>query len=80
MYDGRSLHARRVLSDVGERYGVPVLEPPVKKSIRLAEAAQAGLSILGYAPSHPGADAYRELARQIDDRRIDPKPEVEESP
>jgi chromosome partitioning protein len=80
MYDGRSLHARRVLSDVGERYSVPVLEPPVKKSIRLAEAAQAGLSILGYAPSHPGADAYRELARQIDDRRIDPKPEVDESP
>jgi chromosome partitioning protein len=78
MYDGRSLHARRVLGDVGERYGVPVLEPPVKKSIRLAEAAQAGLSILGYAPNHPGADAYRELARQIDERRIDPKPEPEE--
>ena len=79
MYDGRSLHARRVLNDVGERYGVSVLEPPVKKSIRLAEAAQAGLSILGYAPRHPGAEAYRELARQIDDRRIDAKPALEET-
>lgn len=78
MYDGRSLHARRVLSDVGERYGVPVLEPPVKKSIRLAEAAQAGLSILSYAPSHPAAEAYRELARQVDDRVVDPKPVPEE--
>ena len=79
MYDGRSLHARRVLHDVGERYEVPVLEPPVKKSIRLAEAAQAGLSILAYAPSHPAAEAYREHARQIDDGRVDPKPEPEET-
>jgi chromosome partitioning protein len=78
MYDGRSLHARRVLKDVGERYGVPVMEPPVKKSIRLAEAAQAGLSILGYASSHPAADAYRELARQLDDRKVDVHPVPEE--
>lgn len=78
MYDGRSLHARRVLKDVGDRYGVPVLEPPVKKSIRLAEAAQAGLSILGYASSHPASDAYRELARQVDDRKVDVHPVAEE--
>ena len=71
MYDGRSLHARRVLSDVGTRYEVDVLDPPVKKSIRLAEAAQAGLSILSYAPTHPAAEAYRELARQVDDRKVD---------
>ena len=78
MYDGRSLHARHVLKDVGDRYGVPVLDPPVKKSIRLAEAAQAGLSILGYSSSHPASDAYRELARQVDDRKVDvrPVPEV----
>ena len=30
MYDGRSLHAQRVLADVGQRYGVPVLEPPIR--------------------------------------------------
>ena len=68
MYDGRSRHAREVLADVGSRYEVPVLEPPIKKSIKFAEASQAGLSILSYAPSHPGADAYREIARQIDER------------
>lgn len=66
MYDGRSRHAREVLEDVGGRYGVAVLEPPVKKSIRFAEASQAGSSILRYAPGHPGADAYRALARRID--------------
>lgn len=67
MFDGRSLHARQVLADVGDRYSVTVLEPPVKKSIRLAEAAQAGCSILQYAPGHDAAHAYRELARQVDE-------------
>ena len=79
MYDGRSLHARKVLNDVGERYGVAVLDPPVKKSIRLAEAAQAGLSILAYAPSHAAAEAYREHARQIDERAVDAPTEPEGS-
>ncbi|HJR46215.1 MAG TPA: AAA family ATPase [Actinomycetota bacterium] len=66
MYDGRSRHAREVLADVGTRYELAVLEPAVRKSIRFAEASQAGLSILSFAPTHPGADAYRELARRID--------------
>jgi chromosome partitioning protein len=67
MYDGRTRHARQVLSDVGSRYDVRVLQPPVRKSIRFAEATQAGKPILSYAPSHPGSEAYRELARQIDE-------------
>ena len=66
MYDGRSRHAREVLADVGSRYDLPVLEPAVRKSIRFAEASQAGLSILSFAPGHPGAQAYRDLAAQID--------------
>ena len=65
MYDGRSLHAQKVLADVGQRYDVPVLEPPVRKSIKFAEASQAGRSILTYAPSHPGADAYRQIAAEL---------------
>ena len=69
MYDGRSRHAREVLADVGSRYDLDVLEPPVRKSIRFAEASQAGLSILSFASNHPGAEAYRRLAGQIDQRR-----------
>ena len=68
MYDGRSRHARAVIDDVGGRYGVRVLQPPIKKSIRFAEAAQAGRSILTYASGHPGAEAYRILAEEIDGR------------
>jgi chromosome partitioning protein len=66
LYDGRSRHAREVLQDVGERYGVRVFEPPVRKSIRFAEAVQAGKSILAYAPGHPGAQAYRLFADYLD--------------
>lgn len=66
MYDGRSKHAREVLEDVGSRYDVPVLRPPVRRSIRFAEATQAGRSILAFAPTHPGAAAYRALAAAID--------------
>lgn len=66
LYDGRSRHAREVLADVGERYGVRVFEPPVRKSIRFAEAAQAGRSILSFAPRHPGAEAYRDIAAAIE--------------
>jgi chromosome partitioning protein len=62
MYDGRSRHAREVLDDVGSRYDLPVLSPAIRKSIKFAEASQAGRSILSYAPSHPGAEAYRALA------------------
>lgn len=65
LYDGRTRHAQEVLADIGTRYDVRVLEPPVRKSIKFAEASQAGRSILSFAPNHPGAEAYRELARQI---------------
>jgi chromosome partitioning protein len=67
LFDGRSKHARDVLGDVGQRYDVEVLEPPVRKTIKFAEATQAGRSILSYAPTHPAAEAYREHARRIDD-------------
>jgi len=67
MYDGRTTHARKVLSEVGARYGLRVFEPPVPKSIRFAEAPELGRSVLQHAPSSPGAAAYRSLAVQIFD-------------
>ena len=65
MFDGRSRHPRDIAVDVTERYGIPVLEPAVPRSIRFAEAPASGSSILDFAPTSRGADAYRELARQI---------------
>ncbi|MBV8461724.1 MAG: ParA family protein [Acidimicrobiales bacterium] len=62
MYDDRTRHARHILEEVESRYGIPVLQPPVRKSIRFAEAPARGKSILQHAPDSPGAVAYRELA------------------
>ncbi len=66
MYDERTRHSRQVLEDVASRYGIAVLVPPVRKSIRFAEAPAQGRSILEHAPHSPGAEAYRELAAVLD--------------
>lgn len=67
MYDGRTRHGRTVLQDIGPRYGLELLGPPVRRSIRFAEAAQQGHSLLAHAPEHAGAHAYREIAALIDE-------------
>ena len=63
MLDTRTRHSREILGDVRDRYALPLLEPPVGKSIRFAEAPARGRSILRHAPSSPGAEAYRALAK-----------------
>ena len=65
LYDGRTNHARAVLETISEAYDLQVLQPPIPKTIRFAEAPAAGRSILGTARSHRGAVAYRELAESL---------------
>ena len=66
MFDARTNHSRAVLADVSDRYGLAVLEPPIPKSVRFAEAPAAGRSVLATAPRTRGAEAYREHAEKID--------------
>lgn len=65
MFDGRSNHAQAVLADVGKRYEVPVLLPPIPKTVRFAEAPAVGRSILTTSRTSKGAQAYREVAAGI---------------
>jgi chromosome partitioning protein len=65
MFDARTTHSKEVLADVGDRYGLHVFQPPVRKSVRFAEAPLEGRSILRFAPGHPGAEAYRTIARDL---------------
>jgi chromosome partitioning protein len=65
MYDGRTSHARAVLADIVERYDVPVLDPPIARSVRFAEAPALGRSALATAPSLRGVEAYRVHARRL---------------
>jgi len=66
LYDERTSHGRVVLADVKERYGLEVLDPPVRKSVRFAEAPEFGRCILQHAPMSAGAEAYRALARELE--------------
>src|SRR5918995_6415693 len=52
LYDGRTTHARAVLEAISDAYELDVLQPPIPKTIRFAEAAAAGRSILGTARGH----------------------------
>ena len=65
LYDGRTTHARAVLDTISEAYDLEVLQPPIPKTIRFAEAPAAGRSILSTARRHRGAEAYRELAAHL---------------
>jgi chromosome partitioning protein len=73
LYDGRTHHARAVLETISETYGLDVLEPPVPKTIRFAEAPAAGRSILATSRSSKGARAYREVAANLLRRSPSPR-------
>ncbi|MRJ74957.1 AAA family ATPase [Aeromicrobium sp. SMF47] len=62
MYDGRTRHAQNVLAAIEETYGLPVVRPPIPKTIKFAEAPAIGRSVLSTARNHKGAQAYREVA------------------
>src|SRR5689334_22941168 len=65
LYDGRANHARAVLETISETYDLDVVEPPIPKTIRFAEAPAAGRSILATSRSSKGAKAYREVAGNL---------------
>jgi chromosome partitioning protein len=69
MYDGRTKLAHQVVDEVRVQYDLEVLDPPIPKSVRVAEAPAAHRSVLGHAPRSKSAEAYRALALQIDERR-----------
>jgi chromosome partitioning protein len=61
--DMRLIHAREALKSLKERYGDKVLDTVIRRSVRYAESAERGVSILDYAPDL-GAD-YRALAAEV---------------
>ena len=65
LFDSRTKLSREVLEGVHARYGLEVLEPPVPKSVKVAEAPGRGCSVLDHAPKSAAADAYRRLAEVL---------------
>jgi len=68
MYDGRTNLAKRVVEEVAEEHNLSVLQPPIPRSVRVAEAPQTGRSVLSYASRSKSAEAYRALAAEIERR------------
>ena len=75
MFDSRTRHGREVIEDAQRRFGLTVLEPPVPKSVRFAEAPGRGISILDHAPARAAPRrTARSPARSTTTRRRSDQP------
>ncbi|TSD97319.1 ParA family protein [Skermania sp. ID1734] len=66
LYDARTTHARDVLADVSDRYGLSLLSPAIPRTIRFAEATASGATVLA-GRKNKGGEAYVDLAKQLVD-------------
>lgn len=65
MYDSRTLHAREVVARVHEAFGDTLLQTVIGRTVKFPDATVAAEPITTYAPTHAGAAAYRQLAREL---------------
>ncbi|HEY3437488.1 MAG TPA: AAA family ATPase [Actinotalea sp.] len=65
MHDPRTLHSREVLARVNEAFGDQLLHTVIGRTVKFPDSSVAAEPITSYAPSHPGALAYRQLAREL---------------
>jgi chromosome partitioning protein len=80
IFDGRTNHSRTVLETISDTYDLDVIEPPIPKTIKFAEAPAAGRSILSTSRSSKGAKAYREVAGNLIKRSQRPKARAAKKP
>lgn len=65
MYDARTNLGKRVLSEMEETHGLTVIQPPIPRSVKVAEAPGEGTSVLSHAWGSRAAEAYREVAKNL---------------
>ena len=65
MYDKRERLSREVAKEVRRHFPYPVFDVEIPRAVALAEAPSFSKPILLYAPSSPGALAYRRLAEEV---------------
>lgn len=63
--DNRTNHAVEVVASLREKFGPLVFKTVVRENVRLAECPSFGKPITRYAPSSPGAEDYRALAKEL---------------
>ena len=65
MVDRRTLHSKEVLERLDEAFGDLVYDTEIRRTVKFPDASVATEPILTHAPNHPGAQAYRALAREM---------------
>ena len=67
MTHSRTLHSKEVIEVTRKAFGnrIRVFDALIPSSVRFKEAPAAGGSILTYAPTSDGANAYRLLSREV---------------
>jgi len=67
MTSARTLHCQEVMAVTRRAFGdrIRIFKAIIPSSVRFKEAPAAGKSILSYAPSHEGAQAYRLLTEEV---------------
>ena len=65
MFDGRTLHSREVMHTLVQGWGDTVFHTVIRRTVKFADSTVAGEPITEYAPTSPGADSYRQLAREV---------------
>jgi chromosome partitioning protein len=68
MFDSRNRLANEVSDQLTRHFGKHVYETVVPRNVRLAEAPSYGLPVTLYDRASRGAQAYRELAREVLER------------
>ncbi len=65
MFDGRTLHSREVMERLVQAWGDTVFHTVIRRTVKFSDATVAGEPITSYATSSPGADSYRQLAKEV---------------
>lgn len=65
-FDRRLTHHRDAM-DTLMRAGQPVLDVQIGRSVKVAEAATIGETVVTYDPENPQTQAYQELAKVVDE-------------
>lgn len=71
MFDGRTLHGREVMERLVQAWGDQVFHTVIRRTVKFSDSTVAGEPITSYASSSTGADAYRQLAKEVAVRCLD---------
>jgi chromosome partitioning protein len=71
MYDGRTLHSREVLERLVQAWGEKVFHTVIRRTVKFSDSTVAGEPITSYASGSTGAEAYRQLAKEVALRCLD---------